>query len=541
MLGCVVLVLVGNIQAQVLTPAISGQGKDIKTLIVYAGVHAPYSLADDLAALKLQLRRIAGTVEDIPVGQADVARISAADYVVIFCPQPFPEFAEPLLRAIAQRRKPVLWIGYGADRLEGLPPFEGKFKIAAFASEVPAETITYQGTNWSETFTLWIPARIPAIETNSVILSVPMESDGKTSSQPVAWKTAHVTFVTALPTLTANCALFSDLLLDFYAVAAQPRGVVCIRIDGYHCRQDHQEFRRLVDCLADRGHPFIVGVIPAFYDAQKDKVLNLDTQPEFVAALRYAQQRGGRLVMQGYLHANKGRTGQEPEFWNALSDTALAGDNADYVRQRIEAGLRQFFAKGLFPIGWETPRYAASRANYAEFARYFSTAVERIQLSDATAQENFAGTACAADDHGRLIVPENLGVITGLRGAQLRIQARAEVVSRLRGTISLCSFPAYLSENKLAQAVTLLEQLRVPFLDLADGNHWVQSSDMLLLTGNASRTVNLNNARIRWQAFDRKGRLMAEEYEPTPFTGERVFEPRQKGDYEIYQFNQAQP
>lgn len=541
LLGCLTLVFAAGLQAQVLSPAISAKGQDIKTLIIYNGIHSPYSLADDLMALKLQIRRVAGTLEAIPVAQADVVRIAAADYVVVFCPQPVSELADTLRQAIADRQGPVLWVGYGADVLERFRLFEGKFKIAAFASDKPTEIITYQGTNWNATFTHWLPAQLSPAESSSVIMAASTEGDEVPSFRPIAWKTAHITFMTALPTLTANCALFGDLLLDFYGVKTPTPGNVCVRIDGYHCRRDHQEFRHMVDCLAGRGHPFIVGVIPAYYDALKGKVLDLDTQPEFVAALRYAQQRGGRLVMEGYLHANKGRTGQEPEFWDALSDAPLPGDKADYVRQRIEAGLRQMFAKGLFPIAWETPRYSASRADYAEFARYFSTAVERVQLSDATAQENFAGTACSVDDYGRVIVPENLGVVTGLRNTLVRIQTRAEVVSRLRGTISLCSFPAYLPEITLVQVVTMLEQIRAPFLDLADGNHWVQSSDMLLLTGSARRTINLNNARVRWQAFDRKGKLMGEAYEPTPFTGERVFERRQKGDYEIYQFNQGQP
>jgi len=71
----------------------------------------------------------------------------------------------------------------------------------------------------------------------------------------------------------------------------------------------------------------------------------------------------------------------------------------------------------------------------------------------------------------------------------------------LRGTISLFAMPAHLGEAKLIQAVSLLERTKAPFLDLADGDNWVQTPEAILLTGHASRTITLNSARIRWQAF----------------------------------------
>ena len=39
---------------------------------------------------------------------------------------------------------------------------------------------------------------------------------------------------------------------------------------------------------------------------------------------------------------------------------------------------------GLFPIAWQTPQDAASRAVFTAVAQTFSTAVERPQLSDST-------------------------------------------------------------------------------------------------------------------------------------------------------------
>jgi hypothetical protein len=296
----------------------------------------------------------------------------------------------------------------------------------------------------------------------------------------------------------------------------------------------------MVDYLHERGHPFIVGVIPACWDAVNKKVLEMDSQPEFIAALRYAQKNGGRLVMQGYIHMHNtsgGRTGLEPEFWDATKDRPLVEDSAQYVRERIEQGIRQMLKAGLLPVGWITPQYAASQIDNAEVAKHFSTAVERVQLSDATAFENFSGSSCTVDSVGRFIIPENLSAVDNSFDSLVRIQSRAELQTQLRGTVSIASFPAYLTENKLEMLVRVLEQTKAPFLDLADGDHWVSSPDMILLTGGAQQHRTLSGAHVTWKAFDSSGKLLQEESESQPFTGERDFKRRGTGDYETYEIN----
>src|ERR1041385_6402711 len=120
----VLLAATSGLRAAILSPALSAKGAEAKTLVIYTSTHAPYSLANDLVALKVQIRRVATQVEEVDAAHAEPVRIAAADYVVVFCPQPFPTLPKPLLQAIAQSQHPVLWVGYGADNLEHLPPFE---------------------------------------------------------------------------------------------------------------------------------------------------------------------------------------------------------------------------------------------------------------------------------------------------------------------------------------------------------------------------------------------------------------------------------
>lgn len=535
--------LVPAARAQISGRPSPAAGAGAKTLVAYSSTHTTYSLADDLNALKIQLRRVATQVEAVPVTQADAAKIAAADYTVVFCPQPLPKLSEDFLKAVAQSSKPVLWVGYGADQLAQQPEFKGQFTVSEFASSQSAETVNYLGHEWQQPVSLWLPVQLdPTNSKATVVMTVPTTStNNETTLHPVCWKSRQVTFYAAQPTATANCALFSDALLDFYGVTNAALPAICLRIDGYHAHQDHLEFRNLVDNLHSRGHPFILGVIPAYYDPETKKIEDLDTQPEFVAALRYAQRNGARLVLQGYADTRKLGTGQEPEFWNSATDAPFNDDSAEYVRERVQQGVRQMVSHGLFPLGWQTPYNSASRADYGQIAAHFSTAAERVQLSDATALETFAPTAIAQDDFGRSIIPENLGALTGQKGILPKIQSRVELLTQLRGTVAGCAFPAFLADDKLAILVSVLEKTKAPFLDLADGDNWVQISDVVLLTGNATRTATLKNARIHWKAFDRNGDLLAEDDSQQAVTGEHEFKRRGKGDYEVFQINEANP
>ena len=521
----------------------TARGDAAKTLVVYSETCAPYSLANDLVALKLLLRRVASRLEVVPLAQVDTNKIAAADYIVIFCPQPPPDFPPEILQAVAQSLHPVLWVGYGADQLSQLPEFKSRFSVAPFAAGRSADTVNYLGRDWRVNTPVWFPVQMSATSANAgIVMSLPLETGGQKVLTPVCWRSGPVTFFTALPTTTANSVLFSDILLDFFGASASA-SAVCVRIDGYHCHQDHQEFRHLVEYLHERGRPFIVGVIPAYWNPEIKKLQELDTQPEFVAALRYAQKNGGRLVVQGYANTRRAGTGQEPEFWDAVHDRPFADDSAEFVRERILQSVRQMLKHGLFPIAWETPFNSASRTDYAEIASHFSTAVERVQLSDATGLENFAGSAVTQDDFGRLIVPENLGALTEQIKAKAleAIQARAELLARLRGTVATLSFPAYLTEDKLVAATRILERLKLPFLDLADGDHWVQLPEVILLTGKAQRPVTLKDAFIKWKAFDLAGNLVDQDKGVGPVSGERIFRRRGKGDYELFEIIEAQP
>jgi uncharacterized protein YdaL len=228
--------------------------------------------------------------------------------------------------------------------------------------------------------------------------------------------------------------------------------------------------------------------------------------------------------------------GHEPgrsEFWNIERDRPQAPDTPEVTRERLHKAARQMITHELFPLAWETPHYAASRQTYREIASVFGTGVERVQLSDSTCVEKATFSALTLDTYGRLILPENLGYALNTdSNAFDGIKVAAGMLTQLRGTVAGCYIHAYQPLTKFAELIDTLEQLHVPFVDLADLDNVVQVPGYLLLSGNAQRTVRLRNAAVRSKTFDRAGKLLGQEEEKGRVSGARTFK-RISGDYQL--------
>jgi len=509
-----------------------GRGGGATTLVLFTETRSGYALENSLELLKVRLQRVNTHVEAIPLRQAGSNQIASADYLVVFCPNAHPDLSTNVLEAVAATNKPVLWIGYGPDQIAKTKPFEGQFVAEPFLHLGPTSDVGYRERRWFAPVAPLAEARLTTQSVARVLMT--LHYTASNAPAPLCWQSQGVTFFAAVPDGGRLGQLFSDLLLDFYAVTTVPSSAVFLRIDDYQCASDHREFQRKVDFLASRSKPFLVSVTPTC--SGNGGSGDLEANPDYVAGLRYAQARGGRIVLRGFAPDAAGY-----EFWDAQLDRPLAKDTPEFTRERLHQGVRQLLKQGLLPLGWQTPHYAASRTAQREIARVFSTGVERVQLSDASERDAFAPDAVTLNPGGMLIVPENLGfVVANETNAVENIQMSATNLLQTRGTVGGCVIHAYQPLATFMTLVERLEALQVPFLDLADLDNTVRLPGGLLITANAERKVTLvENSVLRWKAFTRAGQLLSEGSETVG--GERVLRRRGQGDYELYEFTEGTP
>lgn len=235
---------------------------------------------------------------------------------------------------------------------------------------------------------------------------------------------------------------FCDFLFDVLApnTVEQHRGLV--RLEDVNPSSDPVTIRQKADYLFSRGVPFGITVSPlyqdplGFYNGGAAQSIRLRSVPNLIAALKYAQTKGGVIVTHGWSHqwsniknAYSGVSGDDYEFfrvtenadrtWNFIGP--LPGVPANWATQRINGANAEFAASGIAaPTIWTTPHYFASAPDYKTVATRFTARYERSlyfkgQLSGGPIDPSrYVGQYMpyvVRDVYGTKVLPDNLGGI----------------------------------------------------------------------------------------------------------------------------------
>lgn len=227
----------------------------------------------------------------------------------------------------------------------------------------------------------------------------------------------------------------TDILFDFLNLP--PRETTkkaLVRIEDVHPEYDLNLLYQTVGFFKNRDLPFAISVIPLAADPYKylkGKVLQtpMDKKPEFIKALKYAENGGASIILHGYKHqignelnCDTGASGDDYEFWDGCNVTPVTvnGKEADrnWVLDRLTKGRALIEKTGFKVAGWVPPHYEASALAYKIFAEFFPVTVQRVryipvEVNPYTDKTNWIGQffpyTIYKDYYGQFIIPENLG------------------------------------------------------------------------------------------------------------------------------------
>ncbi len=416
--------------------------------------------------VEMMLKHFTPNVTRVNAAQYEDGQLSDFDRVVVVgndAVRPLPPvLLEDLARADGQQ---ILWLGHGLDRLPVDATQTFGFTVGEVARDESLVWVDYRGRRYSAELSSEIYHHV---EIQSPTARALATYGGGREAIPYIVQGRNLWYVNGLPELVKDPSnlevnvpplVFADALHDFFGTSVTESQQALIRLEDVSVHIDPERIIETADYLYSQRIPFSIGVIPA-QQLEDGSVVSLRERPEFVRALRYAQDRGGTIILHGYHHTFG--SGEDYEYWDEKRDAPLRGESWEMYAHEVEDGIRILRDQGIEPRYWETPHYAGSPLAYRVFAHYFSHAVENRDPAE------WVPYPSGPDEYGQTLIPETIGYINPAEGLTVDAQLqRAEQIRIVRDGWAVGFYhPASIPLPQLESLVSGLREQGYVFADL---------------------------------------------------------------------------
>lgn len=241
----------------------------------------------------------------------DIEKYTATIYIGSTYDEPLP--ASFLADTLATN-KPVVWIYSNIWQLTATSPTfladEGWMWASYDTSAV--SSVRYKGTNLRRSLlNLGGIMSYYSVDPQKVsVLAEAVRADGTTF--PWAIRSGNFTYVGENPysymSEQDRYLAWSDILFDVLAPQTTERHRAMIRIEDVGPTSDPAELRAIADYLSSKNIPFSVATYSVYRDPKgvhtngQPQTVALAQRPQLVAALKYAQSKGGIIIQHGRTH-----------------------------------------------------------------------------------------------------------------------------------------------------------------------------------------------------------------------------------------------
>lgn len=440
-----------------------------KVLVIYDRRNFFGYTCDEVTSMVQLFYHFKVTVDEIPAASYQKGTLSHYDRVV-YIGLADRNLEPALLDDLIKYDRPILFIGRGIDCL-----IDRKYSNdIVFKGEASGPTkVSYQGKEFALRTGRFFQ-KINVTGPKGQILSSLGDGSGV---YPYVCKISNLWYVSCFS--TDEEALFyivADILHEFFEEYHTDKPKIYVRIEDVHCLRPLEPLYEIADYLAEHKIPFMVALIPAYFDGERDYIYHLNEQEKFAQAVKYMQAAGGSILLHGYTHQiHKSMPGEGFEFWDGEEDCPLDADMGQWVDERINSGLDECIAAGIFPLGFEAPHYAVSQEGYVQLKKYFSTIVGHLQTSDQGFTTTIYPYRLYNSPLYNHLLPENLGYVDPDDPLyKQHIFEELDKVFIVRDFTAGFFFHPYLDISMLKSIIEELKQRDVEFFDLKQEDNWVK-------------------------------------------------------------------
>ena len=478
----------------ILTAPALGREKAQRALILYDGtiLRAPEGLEDAKMVANLlghfDYHAVLKPVESYSPG--DMEHYTA---VFIVGGSNKTEWPADVLRDARARSSLLVWLGYGLDAfLDRTESRKLRLKVTGVEVQGPFRQVRYHDAIVSKGVGMLTHIALDP-KSRTQVMATALNPQGEEAPYILhagnLWMVADVPFSYVDP--HDRYLVFCDVLHDMLGIQHETSRRAMIRLEDVTPFDDPADVRRAVNVFVREGIPFQVGIVPVYVDPGANLRIRLSERPEMVAALHDAVARGATLVLHGYTHQYHGVTPDDFEFWDGFRSAPRPDDSRHLVREKLTAALDECFKNDLYPVAWETPHYAASQIDNAEFVRFFSTVNEQVMIDTRGAQQFFP--YIVTDTRGGLVVPENLGYLPMDHPDPQELIGNARAMLVVRDGIASAFVHDFIDPRLIQQVVEGIKGLGYQFVSLRDFPARVSYGGRLIATPGVGTSVDLRD------------------------------------------------
>jgi len=387
------------------------------------------AFADDAAKAYAQMvMNLVGGVRDVTAVMKPVSQYQAGDannvkhtfYIGSFFDNNIPA---ALIQDIATGSK-VTWINYNIWKLDQALNSLGLTYTgieAASAADAPNSfnTIDYKGYSFKKDL---VAMEMVQVQTSGAAEVIAYAKKPTGEQTPYVVKSGNFWYVADLPlafaTETDRYLVFADLIPEMIGVATECTPKAVIRIEDVSAFTNSAELERLTTAFNEMNIPHGIATFPFFRDENAGTSLDLSNNQATYDLLTAAEAGIGEILQHGTYHMTPGYanpssiSGLDWEFWDINTNTPLANFSTAQAVERVQLGKTELEAKGLSPIGWVTPHYAANVDFLPAFKDIYFRQFERRFISSGEILTGQFFPYPVRDIYNRtLLIPENTNFV----------------------------------------------------------------------------------------------------------------------------------
>jgi len=413
------------------------------------------------------------------------------------------------LSDLARTTQTVVWTGvniwqaaWDPATCAYLPAFEQRYgyQVLGFSSDAHPSVIykktTLQKDPWDKGLT-----HVAVTDAHKAkVWAVCVDSAGKL--WPYIIQSGKFWLVCDMPmvsTTFANRSLaFADLLHDMLGIPHSENHRAFLRIEDVAPNADVAQLEAIRTKIESLAIPFNVSLIPEYRDWFRVRkgggpnYLDLTKDGTITPELKKLVQSGGQILQHGTTHQMdefknpySGISGDDYEFYRVTVGAngmlsllgPVPGDSSSWANARVLEGQNVIKNAGLNPVGWLTPHYLASPADYGVFANLYPFACDRAvffveDVAGKTQVLELNSPYIYRDTYGILRMPETIGYIepdsssSQPTGQPADLVARAKALLVVRDGWAGCYFHWYLDPTYLDQFIPQIKAMGYQFVPL---------------------------------------------------------------------------